>query len=450
MAKQQSLGSKDGDAWIIDVNMGYGHSRAAHALKDLGGGEVISANDYPGIPPKDRRYWTQSRKLYEFLSRMKPIPLIGDAVFEILDRFQEIPPFYPHRNLSDPNLQLRQIYYFIKRGLGRDLIDRLSDDPKPIVTTFFVAAFFADYWDYPGDIYCVTTDTDISRTWVGLDPKSSRINYLASSGRVVERLQLYGVPEDRIFLTGFPLPKSLIGGPESEDLKDLLMDRICNLDPRGIFVDRYKRTLKDELGAQRCKQEEAGHPLTITYSVGGAGAQRRLGVKILKSLRHRIARREVRLNLMAGVRSDVAEFFKRAAVNNNLEDELGEWVRVPTYDSRDDYFTDFNEVMKTTDILWTKPSELSFYTGLGIPLVTAPPIGSQEEFNEFWLRYVSGGTPQFKPAHTNEWLIDWIESGGMARMAWSGYIEAPTHGTYRIEDLVLGREQRMPPHPMIV
>ena len=36
------------------------------------------------------------------------------------------------------------------------------------------------------------------------------------------------------------------------------------------------------------------------------------------------------------------------------------------------------------------------------------------------------------------------------RMAWNGYIEAPTHGTYRIEDLVLGRTLKLETPPLIV
>jgi hypothetical protein len=123
---------------------------------------------------------------------------------------------------------------------------------------------------------------------------------------------------------------------------------------------------------------------------------------------------------------------------------------VPSYKDRDGYFCGFNEVLTTTDILWTKPSELSFYCGLGIAIVMAPPIGSQEEFNRVWLDYVGGGVSQNDPRYTDEWLFDWIESGGMARMAWNGYIEAPTHGTYRIEDIVLGRKSEIHPLPLIV
>lgn len=437
-------------AWVVDVNMGYGHSRAAYALKDLADGQVISANDYKNIPSKDRKLWRQSRELYEMISRMKPIPVVGNFLFESMDRWQEIPSFYPRRDLSKPNLQVRQLYHLIKKGWGKHFIDTLAKDPKPLVTTFFVPAFFADHFNYPGDIWCVTTDADISRSWVPLDPHSSRIKYFASNGRVVERLKLYGVHSENIVLTGFPLPKELVGGPKFTLLKDLLAQRLCNLDPQGIFHARYERTLKAELGPSRCQTTPAHHPLTLTYSVGGAGAQRQLGIKLLHSLRAKIAQHKIHLNLVAGLRADAARDYRIAVEEAGLKKELGEWIQVPQFDSRSAYFSGFNELLKTTDILWTKPSELSFYTGLGLAIVMAPPIGSQEEFNQIWLDYVGGGVPQNDPRYTDEWLFDWIDSGGMARMAWNGFVEAPTHGTYRIEDTVLGRKSEIHPLPLIV
>ena len=437
-------------AWVVDVNMGYGHSRAAYALKDLSQGQVISANAYDGIPEEDKKLWNESRKIYEAISRMKPIPVVGNYLFEALDYWQQIEKFYPRRDLSKPNIQVKQIFRMIKKGLGKHLIEQLSENPLPFVTTFFIPAFFAEHYNYPGDIWCVTTDADISRAWAPMDPKRSRIKYLASNGRVVERLKLYGVPAENIFATGFPLPKELIGGPNSKVLKDLLTQRLCNLDPNGIFHDRYARTLKAELGPSRCKTDTAAHPLTVTYSVGGAGAQRALGVKILKSLKSKISRHEIRLNLMAGFRKDAIDYYRKAAEELGLKKELGTWVNVPEHESRASYFSDYNEVLRTTDILWTKPSEMSFYCGLGIAVIMAPPIGSQEEFNRIWLDYVGGGVPMNAPRYTDEWLEDWIESGGVARMAYNGYIEAPTHGTYRIEDLVLGRKSEIQPLPLIV
>ena len=437
-------------AWIVDVDMGYGHSRAAYALKDLSSGQVLSANSYKGIPASDRKIWKESRQVYEAISRMKPVPIVGDMLFEALDRWQEIPPFYPRRDLSKPNMQVRQMYRLIKKGWGRHLIEQLAKDPKPLVTTFFAPAFFADYFEYSGDIWCVTTDADISRSWVALDPHQSRIKYFASNGRVVERLKLYGVRSEQIYLTGFPLPKELIGGAQVSILKDLLTQRLCNLDPQGIFAQRYSRTIKSELGPARCAIKTASHPLTLTYSVGGAGAQRQLGVHILNSLRGKILQHKIRLNLVAGVRKDTARFYQDAVIKAGLKQELGTGVCVPEFPTRSEYFSGFNDLLKTTDILWTKPSELSFYCGLGIAIIMAPPIGSQEEFNRIWLNYMGGGVSQNDPRYTDEWLFDWIMSGGVARMAWNGYLEAPTHGTYRIEDTVLGRTSEIHPLPLIV
>ena len=437
--------------------MGFGHSRAAHTLRDLSGGLVLSANDYPGIPASDRKLWQESRKLYETISRLKPIPIVGDLLFEALDRWQQIDPFYPRRDLSKPNLQLTEIFRMIKKGLGKHLIAKLAENPRlaggqalPLVTTFFIPAFCADYYNYPGDIWCVTTDADISRAWAPLDPKRSRIKYFASNGRVVERLKLYGVREENIFLTGFPLPKELIGGPKAIILKDLLSERICNLDPQGIFTGGYAQTVRAELGADRCVKRECSHPLTLTYSVGGAGAQRQLGVKILNSLKSKIAQGKIRLNLVAGVRKIDRDFYKDAVIAAGLKKQLGTGVCVPEFGTRAEYFDGFNEILKTTDILWTKPSELSFYAGLGIAIIMAPPIGSQEEFNRLWIQYVGGGVSQNDPAYTDEWLFDWIASGGVARMAWNGYREGPTHGTYRIEDIVLGRASELRKLPLIV
>ena len=59
-------------AWIIDVNMGYGHQRTAYPLKSLAPDKkIIHANDYKSIPAKDRQTWEMGRKFYEFISRFK-------------------------------------------------------------------------------------------------------------------------------------------------------------------------------------------------------------------------------------------------------------------------------------------------------------------------------------------------------------------------------------------
>ncbi len=445
------VAQKNQKAWVVAVDMGYGHERAAHALREFSHNEIIIANRYPGIPKNDLKIWESSRKFYENISRLKPTPIIGNIIFEAMDKLQEIPDFYPQRDMSRPTLQLRQMYYLIrKHDYGKNLIDRIRESHLPLVTTFFLPAFFAEEFDYPEDIYCVICDADISRTWAGLEPRKSRIKFFAPNGRVVERLRLYGVRSENIFLTGFPLPKEGIGKKDSEIVKNDLLQRICNLDPNGYFLNRYQKTLREHLGKDYCIPK-LHRPLTITFAVGGAGAQKKLGIDIVESLQKEIHSGKIIVQIIAGVRPEILKFFREEIQKFHFsQKELKNNLKIFSYKNRNEYFKAFPEIIRGSDILWTKPSELSFYTGLGVPIIMAPPIGSQEEFNRYWLIQIGGGIDQLNPKYTNEWLFDWIHSGGLARMAWNGYIEAPTHGAFRIEEIITGKKVNLETLPLVV
>jgi len=426
-------------AYVVAVDMGYGHQRAAYPLKDIAAcplgcpvddNNIINANNYSGIPHGDQAMWKNSRKIYETISRMKKIPLIGQKIFDVMDYFQRIPEFYPRRDLSAPSMQVKSIYKWLKKGWGRDLIERLNKEPLPFVTSFFIPAFMAEYHGYKGDIYAVCTDTDISRAWVALEPKKSRIKYLAPNKRVRERLKLYGVSEDRIYVTGFPLPKENIGKNLSI-LKKSLGHRIAKLDPQKKYQHKYARTIKHHLGTKYCKDPK--RPLTITFAVGGAGAQREIGVTIMHSLKKHIKKGEVRLNLVAGSRPEINRYFKEKVAASGIKKS----VNVVFDPHKLDYFGQFNQVLRETDILWTKPSELSFYAALGIPVIMAPTIGAQETFNQSWLHSINAGFEQEDPRYTHEWLFDWLESGWLAEAAMEGFLDAPRNGVYHIEDVVL-------------
>ena len=195
--------SQEQKAWVVAVDMGYGHQRAAYPLRHLSPtGRVFIANNYPGIPKRDYRLWNDTRKIYELVSRLKNIPLIGNSIFAAMDYLQRIPDFYPYRDLSKPTMQVRTIYNTIARGWGKDLVtNQLNKKNIPLVTTFFTVAFMAEQHGFKNDIYTIVCDSDISRAWVALNPFKSKIKYLAPCRRVVERLKLYGVKEKNIFLT---------------------------------------------------------------------------------------------------------------------------------------------------------------------------------------------------------------------------------------------------------
>lgn len=429
---------KNDKAYIITVDMGYGHQRAVFPLRNFAEGEIINANKYAGIPKADERKWESGRKLYESISRLKVIPVIGDWMFDAMDYFQRIEPFYPARDLHEPTMQLLQIYRMIRNGWGRDLVEKLNKKPLPYVTSFFTPAYFAEEHCYKGEIYLIVCDADISRAWAPLNPKQSRIKYLVPNRRVRERLKLYGIKKENIFITGFPLPKENIGTSKLEILKRSLADRITHLDPENKYRRKYKKTISEVLGASfydtKC---EIGHPLTITFAVGGAGAQRELGVSILTSLRDKIDKGQVCLNLVAGVNNEIYLYYHEHIRKLGLEKKKNGHINILYADNKMDYFSKFNELLLTTDILWTKPSELSFYAGLGLPIIMAPAIGAQEQFNHVWLTSIGAGVDQEDPRYANEWLEDWLQSGWLAEAAMKGFLDAPRNGVYHIEEVVL-------------
>src|SRR6185295_15764533 len=110
-----------------------------------------------------------------------------------------------------PTLQSRSLDRLIDRGLGRGLARNLLETGAPLVTTFFAPALAAERFGVE-EIYCVATDVDLNRTWAPREPAKTRINYLAPTRRARRRLIAYGVPRERIEVTGFPLPAERLGG----------------------------------------------------------------------------------------------------------------------------------------------------------------------------------------------------------------------------------------------
>jgi hypothetical protein len=104
--------------------------------------------------------------------------------------------------------------------------------------------------------------------------------------------------------------------------------------------------------------------------------------------------------------------------------------------SKPEYFRKFSDALHTTDVLWTKPSELSFYCGLGIPIVISPLIGSQEAYNRKWLLEIGAGVPQEDPAYAGQWLFDLLGTGRLAEIAWSGFQNARQCGTFNILEIL--------------
>ncbi|MCK4666997.1 hypothetical protein KAU33_09620, partial [Candidatus Dependentiae bacterium] len=239
---------KNNKMYVVAVNMGYGHQRASYPFLDSAyDGIILNANNYKGITKDERLSWQSGRKWYEMISRFKRVPLLGNIVFGIMNSYQKIEPFYPRRDLTESTSQQKYFHKKVTKGLGKNLIKELNKNPLPLVTTFFVPAYFAEYHKYKGKIYCIICDADIARAWAPLKFKTSKTIYLAPNKRVKQRLMLYGVKEKNIYVTGFPLPKENIGGPLKTILRKDLAARIYNLDPKGVYRKKYHKLIEDYL-----------------------------------------------------------------------------------------------------------------------------------------------------------------------------------------------------------
>ena len=418
-------------AWIVSANMGYGHQRAVYPLKNIAEEEIITVGSEQAASKTEEKLWKRVLGAYEFLSRAKGIPLIGKPIFSLLETFLHIPSYYPMRNLSSSTFQVDLLQSSINKGLCASMLDKIRTKNLPLVTSFYAPAIAADMKGYH-NIYCIICDADLNRVWVAKEPWESAIHYFAPCGKAAQRLRAYGVPEERIFITGFPLPIELLGDKSLSVLKANLGKRLRRLDPHDKFWLRHGRNVEYFLGEGNCRREDKSK-LTITYAVGGAGALKEIGGKIAASFKQQILDDNVKLILVAGTKQIVRDYFLSEKEKITNDDSK---IQIIYSESMHEYFDMFNKAFADTDILWTKPSELSFYCGLGLPIVMTPPIGSQEKFNRRWLTEIQAGIRQVNAEYSDQWILDYLNKGILAEAAWSGFLKARKLGTFKIMEIL--------------
>jgi hypothetical protein len=229
------------------------------------------------------------------------------------------------------------------------------------------------------------------------------------------------------------LPLENIGSEKMEILKEDFKNRLLNLDPDKKYFQNYSFLVQEKLG---CLPEQSDHLLTIMFSIGGAGAQKGIIPKYLKSLRQDIKEKRIKLILVAGTKEKVNQYFISCIKNLHLEKYLRDSIEIIFEKEKNNYFRKFNEAARRADILWTKPSEISFYSALGLPIIIAPPLGSQEEFNKRWLLKSGFGLAQENPNYANQWIFDWVRKGYFAEAAMQGFVEGEKFGALNVQKII--------------
>jgi len=399
--------------WVATADMGYGHMRAADPFSEIACERIILINNDAITPRKEQKYWRQILYYYEAFSRAKRIPVIGNVLFGLMNLLLKIPPADVSTDLSMPTFQVKMLRMQIKNGLCGGLTSHLSKHGGTLLTSFYAPAIAADMQGIK-DLFCIICDSDLNRVWVAEKPENSSITYFSPCHESTKRLLQYGVANDRIISTGFPLHPELIGSRNLEIARDRFLRRMEKLE--NVVVAHET-------------SENKTSPLTITFAIGGAGAQTDLAKILFDELYHLLINGTMEFTVIAGVRRDVRQFFEGNKKMMACKNFKLVWSK-----DQQTYFRDFTNAINQTDILISKPSEISFYAGLGIPFIIAPPIGAQEEFNRLWLLKNQSGVDLPEVSGFGNWLLKNIANGNFARIATNGYKKIEKGGFYKILD----------------
>src|SRR5438067_1339179 len=406
---------------VAAIDMGYGHLRAAAPLADALGVPMLRMDLPPLGDARDAWFWWRTRAVYEPLTRWSQAGLAGAPLRALLGRITAIPE--SGGDLSGPTTGTRWMERAARGGAARALADDLRRAGAPLVSTFYAAPILAELHGAQR-LHCVVTDADVNRVWAPPHPARSRIRYYVPSEPARRRIESYGVAPERIRLTGFPLPHDLVGGRQMPALKRNLAARLGRIDPGRAVAD----AAAGEIGP--VPRDES--PPLVTFAIGGAGAQVGIAERLVHGLAGALRSRRLALALVAGRRRDVARSLRAAIGAERLDGH----PCIEVLEERDTlkYLRGFNALLARTDVLWTKPSEMTFFAALGLPVIAAPPVGVHEERNLRWAVELGAALEQGDPDRAGDWLPRWIEDGTLARAAWKGYQNLPKLGLYEILD----------------
>lgn len=396
---------------LVSAEMGLGHLRALFPLQEVMGTTQLVLGNIDIESKGKRSAWKLTLRLYNWVSRNSRLPLIGRPMHGLVDSLLTIPPYSDNLPSQKGNFPLLLVELAVRLGACNEL-NRFENN-HPIVTSFYAPVIYHAIKKNSRPLICQICDTDLSRAWVPRRPDNS-IHYMATCARAYNRLRSYGVPKENIHLSGFPLPHSLVGGVDEQLAKRNYTNRLSRL--RAFKSERNK-----------------GLPLNILFAIGGAGAQTDIAVKAAKSLAYEIYNDEVSFTI--ALPPKLSKSKKLTELEANVFKGSPNF-RVFSSSSHHEYFSTFSDLVANADVLWTKPSELTFYSSLGIPIIIAPPIGAQERANSEWLIENQIGSEQSNSEQANIWLMNLLHSNTFERMAQNGWYVGTRTALYSILDLI--------------
>jgi hypothetical protein len=328
-----------------------------------------------------------------------------------------------------------KLNFLIRKGFGNSLREEIARENLPLLHTNPLTAMIAESAGHSLS-YCLIPGADAPRIWAPASAGRSRLCYFVTCARVVGQLKSYGIPDERIFFTGLPYPRRVLGSEALETLKQDLGQRLHYLDPKERFWPVHGRNVKFFI------TEEYAHfrkerTLTLSFIIRSSDMSVQTALSAIRSLAGRLSSGQLRVVVAAGDDHAAAERFREGCRNSGLCAEGMPMGTVLLFDPDFAvFFERFSDLLRETDILWAPSNELAFAGGLGIPWILMPARTSQETENRNWLIETQLGFPQEDPEFTDEWLTSLRENGDLAEAAWGGFLKERKFGLYKIEEIL--------------
>jgi len=211
---------------------------------------------------------------------------------------------------------------------------------------------------------------------------------------------------------------------------------------------------------KRIERIQNNQPKRVLLTVGGAGAQREIFAQIIKLLLPYVQKNEVTLlinvgdhgNVWEGLCKDIPELKEKAQTSfndwgktcqfaNNLIDHTVSGIHAFYHDDIFAAVYASNLLMRSTDILVTKPSELAFYP---VPKLMIKRVGGHEAWGAIRAAEIGDGTYECETVEsTLQMLMLMLEDKTILSNLCSNIVKAyhagVYNGAYRVVELALNK-----------
>ena len=215
----------------------------------------------------------------------------------------------------------------------------------------------------------------------------------------------------------------------------------------GHYVDHELVENIEKDCEARLQRKKDGQPMRFLLTIGGAGAQGEIFKSILQALMPRIRRKEVALYVNVG---DYAEVWDKLllevkGLNKVSRTHFNDWkatqefaekaltgrvvgVHAFAHENIFEAVYATNLLMRSADVLVTKPSELSFYP---IPKLFIQRVGGHEQWGAIHSAEIGDGTLELRDIpHVLQGLELFIEEESMLRGMCESIVENKKLGIY--------------------